>query len=118
MIVDDNATIRYSLRRFLGGCPDWSVCGEAENGREGIDKALLLSPDLILMDLSMPVMNGFQAAHELRRLLPQVPILMLTTFSGAYVEAEALASGIKAVRSKSSGFDCLFEAMQALLKAA
>jgi DNA-binding NarL/FixJ family response regulator len=81
LIVDDNAAIRCALRINLERCADWTVCGEAENGREGIKQALLLIPDLILMDLSMPVMNGFQAARELRRLLPKVPIVMLTTFN-------------------------------------
>jgi NarL family two-component system response regulator LiaR len=97
---------------------DWAVCGEAENGQEGIDQALLLRPDLIVMDLSMPVMNGFQAARELRHLLPNVPILMLTTFNSSFVEAEALASGINAVRSKSAGLASLYETMRAMLAAA
>jgi DNA-binding NarL/FixJ family response regulator len=64
------------------------------------------------------VMNGFQAARELQRLLPRVPILMLTTFTNSFVESEALASGIKAVRSKSSGLESLYETMQKLLQAA
>ncbi len=96
----------------------WTVCGEAENGREGVDQALLLNPDLILMDLSMPVMNGFQASRQLKRLLPQIPILMLTTFSSTFLETEALASGIKAVRSKSAGLESRYETMRALLTAA
>jgi DNA-binding NarL/FixJ family response regulator len=103
---------------LLERCADWTVCGEAENGREGIKQALLLEPDLILMDLSMPVMNGFQAARELQRLLPRVPILMLTTFNSAFVESEALASGIKAVRSKSAGLELLYTTMHDLLNAA
>jgi DNA-binding NarL/FixJ family response regulator len=118
LIVDDNATIRCSLRTYLERCADWTVCGEAENGREGIKQALLLIPDLILTDLSMPVMNGFQAARELRRLLPNVPILMLTTFNSEFVEAEALASGIKAVRSKAVGLESLYQTMYTLLAAA
>lgn len=118
MIVDDNATIRTSLRAVLERSGDWTVCGEAENGQEGIYQALLLIPDLIVMDLSMPVMNGFQAARELRRLLPNVPILMLTSFSTEFVEAEALSSGIKAVRSKLAGLESVYEAMNALLAAA
>ena len=118
LIVDDNAAIRCSLRINLERCADWAVCGEAENGREGIKQALLRIPDLILMDLSTPVMNGFQAARELRRLLPTVPIVMLTTFNSEFVEAAALASGIKAVRSKAVGLESLYRTMHALLAAA
>jgi DNA-binding NarL/FixJ family response regulator len=70
------------------------------------------------MDLSMPVMDGFQAARELQQLLPEVPIVMLTTFTDSYVEREAFASGIRAVRSKSGGLDSLSETMHALLAAA
>jgi len=69
------------------------------------------------MDLSMPVMNGFQAARELQRLLPEVPIVMLTTFNNEFVGAAALASGIKAVRSKAVGLESLYETMHALLTA-
>jgi DNA-binding NarL/FixJ family response regulator len=118
LIVDDSRTIRCNLRIFLETHGGWTVCGEAENGREGVDQALLLNPDLILMDLSMPVMNGFQASRQLKRLLPQIPILMLTTFSSTFLETEALASGIKAVRSKSAGLESRYETMRALLTAA
>jgi DNA-binding NarL/FixJ family response regulator len=118
LIVDDSPVIRRSLRTVLERRADWNVCDEAENGREGIEKALRFCPDLILLDLSMPVMNGFQAAHELQRLLPKVPILMFTTFSNTHIEQEALASGISAVKSKSEGVESLVGSIQDLLKAA
>jgi DNA-binding NarL/FixJ family response regulator len=118
LIVDDSSAIRRMLRTILEVRSDWKVCGEAENGREGIDQALHLSPDLIVLDLAMPVMNGFQAARELRRLLPKVPILMYTTYDDWKVRQEALASGVAEVRSKSSGMGPLVSSIQHLLKAA
>jgi two-component system response regulator NreC len=118
LIVDDSSAIRHSLRNLLENRPDWEVCGEAENGREGVDKAIVLCPDLILLDLSMPVMNGFQAARELHRLLPQVPLLMFTSFGGAEIEHEALASGVTAVKSKSEDLESLCGSIQELLNAA
>jgi DNA-binding NarL/FixJ family response regulator len=118
LIVDDSPVVRRSLRTLLERRADWNVCDEAENGREGIEKALQFCPDLILLDLSMPVMNGFQAAHELQRLLPKVPILMFTTFSNKQIEREALASGIAAVKSKSEGVESLVGSIQDLLNAA
>jgi DNA-binding NarL/FixJ family response regulator len=118
LIVDDSPVVRRSLRTLLERRADWNVCDEAENGREGIEKALQFCPDLILLDLSMPVMNGFQAAHELQRLLPKVPILMFTTFSNKHIEKEALASGVTAVKSKSEGVDSLVGSIQDLLNAA
>jgi DNA-binding NarL/FixJ family response regulator len=106
------------LRILLGLHAGWEICGEAENGREGIDKALQLFPDLIVLDLAMPVMNGFQAARELHRLLPKVPLLMYTSFSGSDIEPEALASGITAVKSKSDDIESLCGSIQELLQAA
>jgi DNA-binding NarL/FixJ family response regulator len=118
LIVDDSPVIRHSLRVVLERGAEWEVCGEAENGREGVEKAVQLCPDLILLDLSMPVMNGFQAARELRRLLPRIPILMFTNFDSPYIEKEALASGVKAVKSKSDGIESLCGSIQALFGAA
>ncbi|MGA8154019.1 MAG: response regulator transcription factor [Terriglobales bacterium] len=116
LIVDDSPAVRRSLRALLGRRDDWEVCGEAENGRDAIDKALQLNPDLVLLDLSMPGMNGFQAARELQRLLPRLPILMFTNFSSSQIEREALASGVTAVKSKSESVDSLFGSIQNLLK--
>ena len=69
LIVDDNAFIRQSLCELFKREADFEVCGEAENGRDAIEKARELHPDLIVLDLSMPIMNGFAAARVLKRLL-------------------------------------------------
>src|SRR5713101_7284608 len=73
LIVDDNAYIRPALCGLFKRESDFEVCGEAENGKEAIAKALELHPNLIVLDLSMPVMNGLDAARELKRLMPTVP---------------------------------------------
>jgi DNA-binding NarL/FixJ family response regulator len=118
LIVDDSPAIRRSLRASLEQRTGWKVCCEAENGQEGVDQALRFNPDLIVLDLSMPVMNGFQAARELQRLLPRVPIVMFTTFSNSHVEREAFAAGVTAIQSKSAGLTPLLQVMQNLLQAA
>lgn len=69
LIVDDNAFIRQSLCELFKREADFEVCGEAENGKDAIEKARELHPDLIVLDLSMPIMNGFAAARVLKRLL-------------------------------------------------
>jgi chemotaxis response regulator CheB len=74
--------------------PDFRVCGEAENGKEAIDKARELRPDLIVLDLSMPVMNGLYAARVLKRLMPAVPLVMFSEYSNAFSEQEAHSTGI------------------------
>ena len=80
---------------------DIEVCGEAENGREAIAKALELHPDLIVLDLSMPVMNGLDAARELKRLMPTVPLIMYSAFGDVFGEQQARLIGISELVSKS-----------------
>jgi len=75
LIVDDHEVVRVGLRRILD--PMWEVCGEAANGREAIDKALELKPDLILMDLSMPLMDGMEAIRRIRKLgIPTIIVIL------------------------------------------
>jgi YesN/AraC family two-component response regulator len=75
LIVDDNPFIRYQLRKILEAQPDFDVCGEAENGRDAIEIAENIRPDLIILDLTMPVMNGLDAAHALKNSLPETKLI-------------------------------------------
>ena len=100
LIVDDHATIRTAVRDLLESSLTSVVCREAENGVDAITKAHELKPDLIVLDLSMPVMNGFEAAKILRDLLPAIPIFMLTAHYMAETVQAALQGGIRAVFSK------------------
>jgi len=118
LVVDDSLAIRRTLKMLLRQRPEWELCGEAENGREAVEQAKRLHPDLILLDFSMPIMNGFQAARELHNLMPETPILMFTIFKTTQMEDEASAIGISAVHSKFEAVDHLFSSIQGLLKAA
>lgn len=102
-IVNDSEAIRKLLRTVLEMQGNWIVCGEAENGLEGVEKAPELMPDVIVLDLSMPVMNGLQAAKQLKTLMPHVPLVMFTSFSNSTLEHEALAVGIQSVVTKPEG---------------
>jgi DNA-binding NarL/FixJ family response regulator len=115
LIVDDSAVIREVLRELLELQNGWEVCGEAANGREGIEKAQLLRPDVIVLDLSMPVMNGIEAARELTRLLPSVPLVMWTDFETASLTQKARSAGVRTVVSKSES-EVLVSSIQAMLK--
>ena len=99
LIVDDSAPVRNSVKFMLESVPDWVVGGEARNGREAIDKVALLSPDLVLLDLSMPVMNGLDAARELSLIRPDLPIVMFT--DSPEIAHEALLCGCRRVVSKT-----------------
>jgi DNA-binding NarL/FixJ family response regulator len=114
LIVDDSPAVSKTLRQMLERHKGWEVCGEAVNGREGVEMAQQLKPDLILLDFSMPVMNGLEAALELKRLMPSVPLLMFTNYGTDYLEKEALSAGVSAVVSKSDS-EALVSAIQALL---
>lgn len=115
LLVDDNATIRRALCRLFTLEADFEVCGEAENGQEAIEKAQELRPDLIVLDLSMPVMNGIVAAHILKKLLPTVPLLILSEYSDVFSEQEARSAGVSALVSKSEHVSVLLGKARALL---
>jgi len=115
LIVDDSPAVSKTLRQMLERHKGWAVCGEAANGREGVERAQQLKPDLVLLDFSMPVMNGLEAALELKRLMPSVPLLMFTNYGTDYLEKEALSAGVSAVVSKSDSVEALVSAIQALL---
>jgi DNA-binding NarL/FixJ family response regulator len=111
LIADDNAFVRQRLGELFGREPDFEVCAVAENGRKAIEEAQESLPDLILLDLSMPVMNGLDAARALKRLMPKVPIVMFSAYSDPFTEKEAHSAGVSALVSK-------FEDTSALVRTA
>jgi len=115
LIVDDSALMRRSLKLCLEQNPDWKVCGQAVDGLDAIEKTQQLRPDIVVLDLSMPGMNGFEVAHELKAVTPTIPLLMFTSFKTPQLEKEALASGCNAVVSKSEHQQLLFDNIHRLL---
>ncbi len=115
LLVDDGAAARRIVRVLLEDNTGFEVCGEAENGREGIEKAQELRPDLIVMDLSMPVMNGMDATRAIRRIMPNVPILLLSGHSDLLTLNEARSIGISVVLSKTE-LSTLVEAAREVLR--
>src|SRR5216683_7326045 len=106
LIADDNAFVRQRLCEVFGREADFDVCGEAGNGREAIEEAQELHPDLILLDLSMPVMNGLEAARVLKRVMPEVPVIMFSAYGDSF-ENEARSAGVSALVSKSEDMSVL-----------
>jgi CheY-like chemotaxis protein len=100
LIVDDNATVRRMIRQQIETA-GLEVCGEAVDGLDAIDKARALKPDLIILDLSMPRMNGIDAARELSRICPGVPILLNTMHAGVLRGQRELPAGVKEVVAKT-----------------
>jgi DNA-binding NarL/FixJ family response regulator len=115
MLIDDGDSVREVIRTFLEH-RGFRVCGEAADGLEAIEKAKTLHPDLIILDLAMPRMNGMEAASILSRMMPSVPIILLTIYGDFMGASLAAASGIKAVISKTDGLDKLAECARSLLQ--
>ena len=97
---------------------DFDVCGDAENGLEAVEMAQVLRPDLILLDFSMPMMNGIEAACELKRLMPMVPIIVFSEYSDVFSEREARSAGISALVSKTERLAVLLDKARAALSSA
>lgn len=101
LLVDDNIAVRTLVRKLFAVEADFEVAGEAENGREAVEKAVNSKPDLVILDLAMPVMNGFDAAPELRKVVPDTKIILFTVEEGSEVERMAREAGIDAIVLKN-----------------
>jgi two-component system, chemotaxis family, chemotaxis protein CheY len=118
LIVDDSETSRKVTRLFLESQIDLTVCGEAVNGVDGVEKAKSLKPDLIVLDLAMPQMNGIEAAPIIKREVPEARIVMFTMYENFLGRSLASRVGIDAVLAKPEGGWKMIECVQGLLKAA
>lgn len=109
LIVDDSASIRRSLRSSIEANLEWRVCGEAENGRDAVDKVRTLNPDYVILDWLMPVMGGLEAARQISDIAPKTAMLMLTLHGSDQLVKEAQAVGIQHVFSKSERLEALMD---------
>ena len=114
LIADDSKTVRRILTLFVQAQRNLNVCGEAANGFEAVEQAKRLQPDLILLDLAMPEMNGAEAASVLKKLMPKVPIIVFTMYSENIGRSLTSAIGVDMVLSKPDGMMALMEAIHAL----
>jgi NarL family two-component system response regulator LiaR len=100
LIADDNASVRGAMREVLEGADEWAVI-EAENGKEAVEKAQEFRPQLVILDLAMPVMDGLTASREIVKILPGTPILLHTLYSSPEIALEAGKSGVAKIVPKS-----------------
>jgi DNA-binding NarL/FixJ family response regulator len=106
LIVDDSETTRRILRAIVVS-RNWKVCGEADTGRSGITKFQELKPDLVLIDLAMPDINGIEAAKRMSTLNPRVPLILFTVLDLQGLEKAAMEAGIWAIVSKAQAWDLI-----------
>jgi two-component system, chemotaxis family, chemotaxis protein CheY len=114
LIADDNDIVLTIIRCFLE-TKGFEVCGEAADGVDAIEKASQLKPDLIVLDVAMPRMNGVEAASVLKRMMPDVPIVWFTMYKELVGSSLTGAVGVDAVLSKPDGVGGLVECVQGLL---
>jgi DNA-binding NarL/FixJ family response regulator len=112
LIADDSAMVRDIIKTFLEERNDLSVCGEAANGREAVEKALALKPDVVLLDLSMPELNGAEAASIIKQACPHIRIILFTMFSEHVGKSLTSAIGVDAVLSKPEGMKELVKTIE------
>jgi DNA-binding NarL/FixJ family response regulator len=115
LLVDDNASIRDGLRLLLQEHADWEVCGEAADGIEAIEKYRQLTPDLLVVDVSMPRMNGLDASLEILKISPKILILLCTSFLSAQLIDVAHKAGIRGTVSKDA-MHLVVDGLEALLR--
>jgi DNA-binding NarL/FixJ family response regulator len=115
LLADDHQLIRKGLRAIIEGNKDWLVCGEAENGQEAIERTLELQPDLIILDVTMPVLNGLQAARQIRELAPATKILILSMHDSPQLANEAVRVGADGYLTKTGARGDLLDTIAALL---
>ena len=114
LIADDHAMVRMGLASLLGTEADIEVVGEADDGEVAVRKALTLKPDVVVMDLMMPKKDGSSATAEIRKLLPDTKILLLTSFGTADGVAHALAAGATGALMKNADFSELVASIRTI----
>jgi DNA-binding NarL/FixJ family response regulator len=115
LVVDDHAVIRRGVQSILIPFPEWQVCGEADSGQEGVRLAEMLKPEVIIMDVSMPGLNGLEATRIIRDLLPSARILLLTLHSSAELVRSAFRAGARGYVLKSDAEHELVRALNVVI---
>ncbi|HMI52135.1 MAG TPA: response regulator transcription factor [Candidatus Saccharimonadales bacterium] len=111
LIVDDHAIIRRGVQGILRSHPEWELCGEAENGQEAVRLAQELRPEVIIMDVSMPGMNGVEATRVIKKQLPEAKVLLLTLHVSVDLVRSAFKAGARGYVLKSDAEQDLMRAL-------
>src|SRR5207249_5683943 len=115
LVADDHEVMRMGIRNLIESVPNWSVDAEASTGREAVELALHSSPDIIIMDITMPEMNGFEAAAQIAKSRPDIPVIMFSLHLSEDVISRFKTGPIRGAVSKSEAARDLLEAVRAVL---
>src|SRR5579864_375191 len=114
LIADDHELVRRGIRALVEGHPGWEICGEATDGREAVEKAVELRPDIVLLDVGMPNLNGLNAARQILAAKPRTRVLIVTMHESEQLIREALEIGARGFLLKSDAAKDLVAAVEAL----
>ena len=114
LLADDHEVVRLGMRALLGVRPEWEICAEAANGREAVELAKQTKPDVVVMDISMPELNGLEATRQILKALPRAEVLILTLHESEQLVRRVVESGARAYILKSDAGRNLVEGVAAL----
>ena len=115
LVADDHEVMRMGIRNLIESVPNWTVSAEASTGREAVDLALHSPPDIIIMDITMPEMNGFEAAAKISEICPQVPVIMFSLHLSEDVMGRFKTGAIRGAVAKSEAARDLLDAVRSVL---
>jgi DNA-binding NarL/FixJ family response regulator len=116
LVADDHGVVRRGLRALLESKRGWKICGEAANGREAVERARRLKPDVAILDIGMPGLNGVEAARQIRKVSPKTEILILSAHGSEKLVLEVLEAGARGYVVKEEADESLMVAVDALLR--
>jgi len=115
LVADDHEVMRMGIKNLLQDRSGWSVCAEASNGQEAVEKALRFHPDVIIMDITMPVLNGLEAAREISKAHPQIPVILFSLHISDDLFPHLQADGIRGAVAKGDAARDLAQAVEVVL---
>jgi DNA-binding NarL/FixJ family response regulator len=115
LVVDDHVVIRRGVQGILSTYPEWDLCGEADNGQDAIRLAGELAPEVVIMDVSMPGMNGLEATRIIHEVLPDTKVLLLTLHSSSEFVRSAFRAGARGYVLKSDAENELVRALNVVI---
>lgn len=116
LVADDHEVMRMGIRNLLQLQSGWSVCAEASNGQEAVEKALKFQPDVVIMDITMPVMNGLEAAQKITRIQPQIPVILFSLHVSDDLYRHLNTDGIRGAVAKADAARDLTQAVEVVLR--
>jgi two-component system response regulator NreC len=114
LLADDHKVVRHGTRALLSKMPEWEIIGEVDNGRDAVSLTEKLKPDVVILDIGMPQLNGLDATRQIKKISPETEVLIFTAHEGEELVHDVFDSGARSYIMKTDAADHLIEALKAL----